>query len=164
MTDPRQKPAYVNDERTMLVEYLRYFQQTLARKTEGLSDDQLRTSFVPSGIALLSLLKHTAWVHRWWFRRVLMGEDVPMIWSDADPDADWRIEPDDTYSSIRALYDDETARALAIAAAYDVDAVVVRGTREIGVRWVLIHMVEELARHSGHADIFRELADGTTGE
>ncbi len=163
MSDLRQKPAYIADERTMLVDYLRYFQQTLLLKTEGLDETQLRHSIVPSGLSLLSLLKHTAIVHRWWLRHVFAGEDVAFPWSDTDPDADWRVEPGETYASIRALYEDETARALAIALAAQPDAIVERGERRISLRWILLHMIEEMARHSGQADIFRELTDGQTG-
>jgi uncharacterized damage-inducible protein DinB len=161
----RPEPPYAASERDMLDAYLLFHQQTLLMKIEGLDDEQLRRSMVPSGLCLLGLVKHLSYVHRWWFRVVFAGEEVFMPWSKEDPDADWRIEPSDTTEQIVALYNAEIALCRAIVqASNDLDAMPKMAGRPQTLRWILVHMVEETARHNGHADILRELIDGKTGE
>jgi uncharacterized damage-inducible protein DinB len=165
--DTRPKPPLVADEIEMYDGFLAFLQQTLLLKIEGLSEAELRQSLVPSGLTLLGLLKHQAFVHRWWFRHVFAGEDVTFPWSEADPDADWRIEPGETVESIVALYQAEVEAGRTITRAATPDALSARPedpAKRRSFRWVLAHMVEEVARHCGHADIYRELIDGKTGE
>ena len=124
---------------------------------------------VPSGVCLLGIVKHSAYVERWWFRAVFAGEDLPFPWSDQDPDADWRIESDETTAAILALYQDEIGQSRAIVqqaqdAGVGWDAKAKRPGRDHSLGWIMTHMVEEVARHNGHADILRELIDGKTGE
>jgi hypothetical protein len=92
---------------------------------------------------------------------------VAYPWTDEDPDADWRVEPEDTTDGILTLYRDECARSRAtVAAAPSLEELAAHGGRRgrMSLRWIVVHMIEETARHCGHADIARELIDGATGE
>jgi uncharacterized damage-inducible protein DinB len=162
--DTRTDPPYVASERDMLAAFLVFHQQTLLWKVSGLTKEQATRKLLPSNTTLLGLLKHTALVHRWWLRAVFAGEAVPFPWSQEDPDADWRVEPDETVEAIIALYNDEIARANTIIAAAQPDDMPKMAGRQQSLRWILVHMVEEMARHNGHADILRELTDGAMGE
>lgn len=148
----------------MLSAFLDFLRETLVWKVADLSDEDLRRPMVPSAICLLGIVKHSAYVERWWFRSVFAGEDLPAGWSEADPDADWRIEPEETTGAILALYRDEVERSRAAVAGADWNDVARRPGRDQTLGWILTHMVEEVARHCGHADILRELIDGATGE
>jgi uncharacterized damage-inducible protein DinB len=160
----RPEPPLAAPPVEMLSSFLDFHRATLLWKIDGLSDEQLRRSMVPSGTCLLGIVKHSAYVERWWFRHVFAGETVEFPWTEADRDADWRIEPTDTTAGIVALYEDETARSREIVsrAAWDDLARATRKDHTLG--WILTHMVEEVARHNGQADILREQIDGMTGE
>jgi uncharacterized damage-inducible protein DinB len=120
---------------------------------------------VPSGTSLLGLVKHLAYVERWWFQEVWAGQPATYPFSETDPDADWRIEPDETTEGVLGLYRGECARSREIvAAAPSLDEVAHHPRRKLTRRWILVHMIEETARHNGHADILREQLDGATGE
>jgi len=148
--------AQLDDKRTILL-----------RKVAGLSEEDLRRAPTASTLSLLGILKHTAYTHRWWFRYVFAGEDVPFVWADDDPDFDFRPEPDETAEDIASLFRDECERARAIVAASDLDEPA-RGShpavKEITLRGVMLHMLQELSRHLGQADIIRETIDGSTGD
>jgi uncharacterized damage-inducible protein DinB len=168
MTVERIEAPYEADERTMLVSFLDYHRATLAMKCDGLTHAQLRERSVPpSSLSLLGLVRHMAEVERSWFRRAINGEDVPTIYySETDPDGDFDniddADVDDAFATWRA--ECERAREI-VAAAPSLD---VAGFRRSGdrvtLRWVLVHMIEEYARHNGHADLLRERIDGATGE
>lgn len=160
----RPDPPFSAPEREMLAAFLDYHRATLLWKVDGLDDAQLRRPMTPSGLTLLGMVKHLAHVERWWFRAVFAGEGVEVPWSEADPDADWRVEPGESTAAILELYRAETERSRAIAAAADLDAIARHPERAPSLRWVLIHMIEETARHNGHADLMRERLDGATGE
>ena len=162
--DTRPDPPHAAPARDMVEAFLDFQRATLLWKISGLSDDDLRRSFVPSGITLLGMVKHLAYVERWWFRSIFANEDVSFPWTEADPDADWRIEPTETTAEVLALYNDEVARARVIVANAAWDDVARKPGRDHTLGWILTHMVEEVARHVGHADLFRELIDGQTGE
>jgi hypothetical protein len=152
----------------MLAGWLDYHRATLEMKCAGLTPSQLAARSVePSTLSLLGLVRHMAEVERGWFRRGLAGEDAPpLYYSDDDPDGDFdNLDPatvDDDFAAWRA----ECARAREIAAA--IPSLDVRFThrsgRQLSARWVLFHMLEEYARHNGHADLLRERIDGVTGE
>jgi hypothetical protein len=161
--DHRPEPPMAASPVEMTSAFLDFHRATLLWKIDGLTDEELRRPMVPSGNCLLSIVKHSAHVERWWFRRVFAGEDVD-VWPEADPDADWRIEPDETTAQIIALYNDETARSRAIVDGANWDDLAKASRKGHTLGWILTHMVEEVARHNGHADIFRELIDGKTGE
>lgn len=160
----RPEPPSAAPAREMVEAFLDFQRATLLWKVDGLSDEDLRRSLVPSGLTLLGMVKHLGYVERWWFRIVFAGEDLPVPWSETDPDADWRVEPDETTASILESYRDEVehARDNGAGAAWDDQAK--RSGNEQTLGWILTHMVEEVSRHNGHADIFRELIDGKTGE
>jgi uncharacterized damage-inducible protein DinB len=165
--DNRPEPPLLGDETETLAGFLDYHRATLLWKLEGLDDEQLRRAMVPSGTSLLGLVKHLAYVERSWFQGVWAGQEVSFPWTKEDPDADWRIEPDETTGDVLALYDGECDRSREIvAAASSLDEAVVhpRWKEEVSRRWILVHMIEETARHVGHADILREQLDGAVGE
>lgn len=134
-------------------------------KLEGLTLEQAKRSVVTSGTSLLGLIKHLAYVERWWFDDFFSGSEVEYPWTEEDPDADFRIENDETIDEIVALYAKAVARSREIVADAELDELSVgdRGGERFALRWIVAHMIEETARHAGHADIARELIDGTTG-
>ena len=162
--EPPRTPL-AGDEKSVLCAQLDDKQKILLRKVAGLPEDDLRRAPTVSTISLLGLLKHSAYTHRWWFRRVFAGEDVSFPWTDDDPDADWRPEPDETAEEIAALFRDEVERSRAIVDAASLgDAARLPSQGEpTTLRGILVHMVQETARHLGHADIIRETIDGATG-
>jgi uncharacterized damage-inducible protein DinB len=171
--DERPHPPAAADERTMLAGWLDWHRATLEMKCAGLSPAQLATRATePSTLTLLGLVRHLADVERGWFRRRLGGEDAPpLYYSDADPDGDFdNVDPATadaaTVEAAFATWRAECARAREIAAALpSLDVMVTDRTgRRLSARWVLVHMVEEYARHNGHADLLRERIDGATGE
>ncbi len=165
----RRDPPEAAPESEMLAAFLDYHRATLLWKVDGLSEADLRRPLTPSGMTLLGLIKHLAYVERWWFQAVFAGEDVDFPWSDADPDADWRVGPDEGVATILDLYRAQAARTREIVAAATLDDDARRPrTRPPGgiqtLRWIVLHMIEETARHNGHADLMREAIDGATGE
>jgi uncharacterized damage-inducible protein DinB len=134
-------------------------------KLEGLGDEDLRRQMTPSGTSLLGLVKHLAAVEYGWFCDTFGRETEPLPFDDDNPDADLRIRPDETTEEVLAFYG--RARAAGDRAIGELE-VEDTGTAWFGeavtLRWVLIHMVEETARHAGHADIIRELIDGMAGD
>jgi uncharacterized damage-inducible protein DinB len=166
--DNRPEPPSVGGERETLEGFLDFQRATLLWKLEGLDDEQVRRAMVPSGTSLLGIVKHLAYVERSWFQSVWAGQEVGFPWTKEDPDADWRIEPEETTAQVLALYDGECDRSREIVArSSSLDEVVEHPRREgwrMNRRWILVHMIEETARHVGHADILREQLDGATGE
>ena len=167
MTAERTEVPRTGGERETLRAYLDWHRATLASKCDGLTDDQLRQrSMPPSSLSLLGLVRHMAEVERAWFRRVLDGQDVPLVWS---PDGDFQVAydaadaaPEEAFAAWRA----EVAIARGIeAAAPSLDVTGVdRPTGELySLRLVMLHLIQEYARHNGHADLLREGIDGVTG-
>lgn len=168
---PRHHPPAAADEATTLLEFLDHFRDTLRRQTDGLDADQLATRLPPSTLTLGALLKHLAYVERYWATYVFAGQPMTEPWASADwkADPDWEMTTaaDDTPEELRQLFDAEVAAA---------DAIYRRAISEVGLgalatrkrhgeapslRWVLAHLVGEHARHCGHADLIRESVDGT---
>jgi uncharacterized damage-inducible protein DinB len=135
-------------------------------KVEGLDDGQLRRPMTPSGTTVLGLVKHLGYVEAGWFCATFgrPAEVLPSI-DESDPDSDLRVAPNETTAEILAYY--ERVRAAADQVIDEVELTDL-GTSwqgdSVSMRWVLIHMVEELARHAGHVDILRELLDGGAGD
>ena len=156
--------ALADDERSVLLGYLTYHRTVLARKLDGISDEQARTAAIaPSRLTLLGLVRHMTDVERWWFRRVVVAEGVPPIFSD---DEEWDVPGDATVADALAAFWDEIAaidRRLATADMDDVSTGDPEGGRHT-LRRTIVHMIEEYARHCGHADLLREVIDGTTGD
>ncbi|MCX5241408.1 DinB family protein [Streptomyces prunicolor] len=170
MTIERSEPATTADERTMLEGWLKYHRDTLAWKCEGLTDEQLRTASVePSTLSLMGLVRHMAEVERGWFRFVMADERVdPIYYTDADPDGEFHLTEADTWAEAYATWQGEIEAATAHAARFALDDVSVGKHRRTGerfnLRWIYTHMIEEYARHNGHADLLRERIDGNTGD
>jgi hypothetical protein len=156
--------AFAEDERSVLLGYLDYHRVVLARKAEGITEEQARLATCPpSDLTLLGLIRHMAEVERQWFRRALLAEDVPPIFGDEEED--FHPPPEATLADALAAYWDEiqiTNNNLAAAAMED------RGQGEPdpgqhALRRTIVHMIEEYARHCGHADLLRQAIDGVTG-
>ena len=156
---------FTGEEKESLQVALERHRDAVLWKLEGLGDDDLRRQMTPSGTSLLGLVKHLAAVEYGWFCDTFGREAEPMPFDEDDPDADLRIRPDETTGEVLAFYG--RARAAADRAIDELE-VEDTGTAWFGetvtMRWVLIHMVEETARHAGHADIIRELIDGMAGD
>jgi uncharacterized damage-inducible protein DinB len=168
-TDPRPNPPGQADERAMLAAFLRWQRDTLELKCSGLdAADLARRAVEPATLSLLGLVRHMADVERTWFRRALAGQDAPpLFYSDADPDGDFdRAGPDPALAAEAwAVWRAEVAFAERfVAEAPDLDIVGNSPWRgAVSLRWVLVHMVEEYARHNGHADLLRQRIDGAVG-
>jgi len=158
-------------ERVAMETLLDYHRATLLWKCSGLTGEQLAARTVPtSTMSLLGLVRHLADVERSWFRRRVAGEAIePLFWSDASPDGDFDdLDPAGAEADF-ATYAAEVEAAREVLAARDYDDTFVTrhsdGTEEtIDIRTLVLHMIEEYARHNGHADLLREAIDGTTGE
>ena len=148
-------------EKDGIVMFLEEQRAALLRKVDGVSEEQARLHPTPSGFCLLTLIKHVAFVERRWFQLEIARRDVPGLWPPPD-DRELRVEDGDTLASVRALYESVIAENRTILAGVDeLDSV--WPATGLNRRWVLLHLLEELARHAGHADIIRESIDGVTG-
>jgi hypothetical protein len=167
MTPRRVQAPLEADERTTLTAFLDFQRATLALKCDGLTADQLKRRPVPpSRLSLLGIVRHMAEVERNWFRPVLGGEPMSLIFgAGTDWEAAFRdVDQADVTEAFAAWQAECTRARTLVAAAPSLD---VRGFRlrgYVGLRWVLTHMIEEYARHNGHADLIRESLDGVTGE
>lgn len=163
------KPALrvppLGDEKASLHIALQRHRDAVLWKLDGVSDEDLRRPMVSSGTNLLGLVKHLASVEYGWFCATFNRPTEPLPDVDADPEADMRATEAETTQDILAFYQRACAAADEVIAAVGLEET---GTswdgKEVSMRWVLIHMLEETARHSGHADIVRELIDGGAGD
>ncbi len=172
MTIERIDPPAAADELTMLRSFLDYFRSTLRLQAAGLDADQLAARLAPSTMTLGGMVKHLTYVEHWWFEIVLHGREHRGIWAevdwDADGDWDWHSAVDDTPEQLDAMLAEQIAvsdAALDEALAdggLDRLAVRARRGKQVSLRWIMVHMVEEYARHCGHADLIRESIDGAT--
>ncbi len=171
----RREPPESADELTMLLAFLDYHRATFAWKCEGLGSEGLGTTVAASSMSLGGMMKHLALVEDGWFSRALWGRDYSSPWNgvdwDADPDWEWSSAADDTPDELRYLWNDAVVRSrLAVDEALaqgGLGLVAVRtwaDGRAPTLRWIVLHMIEEYARHNGHADLLREAIDGQTGE
>ncbi len=166
-TPERTIPPLEAGERATLTAFLDFQRATLAVKCAGLTDDQLRERAVPpSSLSLLGLVRHMAEVERNWFRPLLGGEKMAAIFGpELDFEAAFRdVASADVAEAFRIWRAEcDHSRAL-VTAAPSLDVRGFRGGAWFGLRWVMTHMIEEYARHNGHADLLRERLDGATGE
>jgi len=157
----------VAGDRASLTGFLRYQRETLAWKCAGLTAEQLRERAVPpSALSLLGLVRHMAEVERSWFRNVVNGETAPAHWPRRGPGhfAEFDVDSADPEEAFR-VWEQECARSLAtVDAAESLDVTVHWRDEVFTLRYIITHMIEEYARHNGHADLLRERIDGTTGE
>ena len=167
-TTDRPLPPLNADERTVLESWLDFHRATLAMKCEGLDDEQAAAACVPpSGFTLTGLVQHMAEVERNWFRRVLTGEQTPPIYDpEADPDGPdggFALAEGATLRDAIATWRAEIARAREHCADRTLADTGRFMEQEVNLRWIYVHMIEEYARHNGHADLLRERIDGSTG-
>ncbi len=156
---------YTGGEKESLQASLDRHRDVILWKLEGLDDEQLRRPMTPSGTNLLGLVKHLASVEYGWFCETFGRPSDAIPFNEANPDADMRAEPHETTKEIVDYYGRARAAADRVIDELDVDALGTAWYGEtVSMRWVLIHMVEETARHAGHLDILREMIDGATGD
>lgn len=163
------KIAAVADERTTLAAFLDYYREAIKAKVRGVSEEDARRRLVPTQTTLASLIKHLARVEMSWFQHRLGQiplEELPYLQAVLEEsDSDFRVESDETVEMLVARYDEQCARSREIAAEKQLDDVVPHSTLgQVTMRWIVVHMIEETARHVGHADILREQIDGSTGD
>lgn len=155
-------------EREILEAFLDYYRGAVVAKVRGVSEVDARRRIVPSATTLGGIPKHLRWVEMSWFQRRFAGRpdsELPIKpGSAADPDADFRLDSGETVEQVVADYLAECDRSRAAAAGHDLDEPVPHHRLgRVSLRWIYVHMIEETARHAGHADILRELIDDTTG-
>jgi uncharacterized damage-inducible protein DinB len=165
----RTEPDRVADEHTSLEQWLDYHRSTLLTKCAGLTAEQLKRRPVPpSRLSLLGLVRHMVEVERWWFRMHAGGEDLDFVYDPDGVGLDFEeIDGADAAADLAAFeHECDAARAAVVGRSLD-ELVPSRGhhpERERDIRWIFVHMIEEYARHNGHADLLRETIDGTTGD
>ncbi|WP_326767499.1 DinB family protein [Streptomyces sp. NBC_01591] len=166
MTRTDSPPAW--DERTQLATFLDYVRDTARAKCEGISPDGARRAPLPGSplMTIAGLINHLSWVEYYWFEVVFLGGEDEGPWTDEDPDREMRIAVDMPLADVLSLYEERTTRYRELVASNDLDASA-RRTRDDGsspdLRWIVLHLIEETARHNGHLDAIREIVDGTTG-
>jgi uncharacterized damage-inducible protein DinB len=152
--DGRPVPPLHADERAMLEAWLDFHRATLALKCSGLKGDQLRIAAAPpSSMTLLGLVQHMAEVERNWFRRVFAGQDVAPVFGENNPDG-FGLHPERGLDEAKDAWQSEVAPGQEAGHGDD---------QGVSLRWIVVHMIEEYARHNGHADLIRERIDGATG-
>lgn len=173
----RTMPPQEADEVATLCGFLDYQRQTLMWKCARLGDEELQRSLPPTTMTLAGLVVHMAYVEDYWFTQVVDEAEPPAPWSacdwDADPDAEWHLARTLPRAEIETQWQTSLHRARAVVdhematfgiAALDRTHPAWDGAGTVSLRWVLVHMIEEYARHNGHADLLRQAIDGEVGE
>ncbi|MEV5177047.1 DinB family protein [Streptomyces flaveolus] len=169
--DGRPIPPGHAGERAMLEAWLEFHRATLALKCSGLDDEQARlASAPPSSMTLLGLVQHMAEVERNWFQRVFAGRDVPPVFGESNLDG-FALQRERRLDEATAVWRAEVARGreLIVDASLDDSCRLSEqeaghvGDEGVSLRWIMVHMIEEYARHNGHADLIRERIDGVAG-
>lgn len=171
----RVDPPFDAGEWETLMGFLSFLRGTIAMKTAGLSDEQLRQRLEPSEMTLGGMLKHLTLVERQWFSDCLAGKGYGQPWDsvdwDADYDWDWHSAVEDSGETLRSEWqkatEDSEKYAMEAYSAEGMDALAKHQFKKgevLRLRWIMLHMIEEYARHCGHADLIRESIDGQTGE
>jgi uncharacterized damage-inducible protein DinB len=172
MTSSQPNPPLAPDElvstgseRDVLEAFLDWHRQVLVRKAMGISEEEARRHRVPSSTTLAGLVKHMIGVERGWFQRTLAGRPVEEIGTNVGGGADsWELAGNETVESLVGEYQRTCDQSRQTAAKFSLDdAVPHRRLGQVSLRWIYVHMIEETARHVGHADILREQTDGATG-
>jgi len=171
----RPEPPPTGDEAATLLGFLDYQRATFEWKCAGVDAAGLRATIAASTMTLGGLLKHLAYVEDHWFSRSLQDRDLPAPWAgvdwSADPDWEWHSAAEDSPDELLALWRGAVGRSRGEAAAALAEGGMGRAARRTwpdgrapSLRWIVVHMIEEYARHNGHADLLRESVDGLTGE
>jgi Protein of unknown function (DUF664) len=154
-------------ERELLTGFLDWYRAVVESKVADLSLEDASRIMTPTGLSPLGIVKHLGDVERRWFQLRFAGADVAILRRDDVRDADFRIDPEDTVASVVEFYRASTSESRRITEGASLDAVSVTESPHFGcvsLRWILVHMIEETARHAGHLDLMREQIDGKTGD
>jgi uncharacterized damage-inducible protein DinB len=158
-------PGMHADEKELLADFLDWYRDVLLRKLEGLDREQATRALVPSASTVLGIVKHCAFVERGWFQIRFQGLPLSRPSDSGDDTAEFRVSADESIKSIVDLYQSEVAQSRAIVAAASLDERARKPSHaQYSLRWIMVHMIEETARHAGQLDILREQIDGATGE
>jgi hypothetical protein len=163
-SQPELAPA---SEREALTAFLDKQRDILVRKIEGVTDDDARSAPTASSLSLLGIIKHCALWERRWFQVIFAGRSFPGDWPEVRSKirADFEVGPEDSVLRWLGFYSEQVTESRRIVADSELDArCALPGMEDRNLRWVLMHHIEEVARHAGHADIIRETIDGSTGE
>ena len=163
------RPPAVDDERETLMTMLRYTRATVHAKCTGLADEHVGAVRLPTSplTTIGGLVSHVRWVEYSWVQVVFLGEEDHGPWTEEDPDRELRIGAALPLDELLASYAEQSARYDELLAGHDLAELSVRpgsDGRRFPLRWILLHLIEETARHNGHLDILREMADGVTGD
>jgi len=171
----RPEPPLASDETETLVGFLEFQRATFAWKCSGLDADGLKATVSTSTMTLGGMLKHLAYYEDYWFSHRMRGNEHQTLWDDgnwdADPDWEWNSARDDSPEGLHAVWQDAVSRSRDLLSETLADGGLGQRARRSlpdgrvpSVRWIVVHMIEEYARHNGHADLIRESVDGLTGE
>ncbi|WP_055481801.1 DinB family protein [Sphaerimonospora mesophila] len=157
------------DERATLATFLDYVRATVHAKCEGAAEEHARSAPLPTSplTTMSGLVSHLHWVEYFWFQVVFLGEEDRGPWTEDDPDRELRIGVERPLAELLAEYEAQCARYRELVASHDLDDTAKRAFpqgRNVTLRWIIMHLIEETARHNGHLDILREMADGVTGD
>ncbi|WP_067480465.1 DinB family protein [Actinomadura hibisca] len=171
---PAEPSGTLTDPRALLSGYLDFYRDALLRKLDGVPEERLRASVLPSGWTPLELFKHLTYVEIRWLQWGFLAEPIAAPWGDRRPGDEeqdrWHVPEDETFADLRAAFLATCERSREIVAGADLDAFAAPGGRFDGAEqppsliWILFHLLQEYARHLGHLDVVRELSDGVTGE
>jgi hypothetical protein len=169
--EPPPEPSdKLTDPRELLAGYLDFYRDALLRKLDGLPEAALRASALPSGWTPLELLKHLTYVEIRWLRWGFAAEEIAVPYGEFGPDDRWHVGEEETLDELRAAFLDTCERSRRIVGGARLEDFAAGGGRfgepgqEPSLIWILFHVLQEYARHLGHLDVVRELADGTIGE
>jgi uncharacterized damage-inducible protein DinB len=163
------EPGHSADVPTLFLRYLDFYRQTVDDKVRGLGVTELRSSRLTSGWTPIELVKHLGYMERRWLVWGFLGEDVDSPWGDTHGDR-WHVADEETLDELLNALHDGGARTRQIVQSADLSSSAALGGRfrqdgeQPSLAWILFHVLQEYARHTGHLDIVRELADGSTGE
>ena len=167
---PPEPSETLTDPRELLTGYLDWYREAVLRKLDGLPEEELRRSRLPSGWTPLALLRHLTGVERRWIRWGFAGERIDTPDLEFGPAGFWQVGPEETVEEVRAEFLAECASSRRIVAAAGLQDQPGPGTAFTppgpypALIWILFHLLQEYARHAGHLDVVRELADGTVGQ
>jgi uncharacterized damage-inducible protein DinB len=162
------EPGSSSDVRALFLRYLDFYRQTIDENARGLSDEELRSTRLPSGWTTLELVQHLVFMERRWFVWGYLGEQVDAPWGDGKER--WSVDDGVTLDDLLLALHDGGTRTRQIVEAAELSSSAALGGRftrdgeQPSLAWILFHVLQEYARHAGHLDIVRELADGSTGE
>lgn len=153
-------------EKETLNGFLNYYRDLILEICSGLPEDDLRRPMVPTGTTLIGLVKHLSYVEWGWFREIMAGEDITYPFDTSDPTCDFRLDDGETISDVIDTYGEARKLSDAIIDEHQLEDIAT-GEHPSGdsynLRWIMLHMLEEYARHAGHCDILREMIDGAVG-